>query len=835
MRTTTTNLIALIITITLTGLGWAQDLDLFIQPSEELAQNGSVELFMEMPDEELSERLLWIDDVLVARGEAVADGFVLNTAILENGRHPLVLEAITEDGRWGWAETWIEVENPEVTITKMSAPEVVWPDSEITIDLEIVGGVDGIEADFSSLSSDAPSAEVELLDENIFRLHYWLPGHADGNQGWHQIPIEIIDPYGRTLRTGTRVFLADGPTLPIASKVGYARLESIDTEADPESQAWVINTSEELELRRGETGWLGLEIEGLLDGGELLIGIEGYSGHLVVPMDTLEDFVDEENEPEEEPEPEWQNRELSLPLELQGIYEFADPMQLWVNVRDFYGRLGDRKYIPFGPLPEDPNALSVTLTWQSPVDLDLQITEPGGEIISSSNTTSQAGGRLVIEADCRTSGQRAERIHWTSAPIGSYDIKLGYATWCGGLTTINYTLEIKGAGINQVHRGSMALSNQSYQIQGPYFTVAPNTVKVSGTIKYTHPNDFGVSVASPAGGVRVEVLDRSGAVVGSEHAWSNGDYSIRFPRPASQANTPYSIRLATDYSVYQTEARVVPMNSSTAHTFSPSTTWNPLQQSAKQLDVTIAQASSGAFHIHRFLVKGMNYIMRKPGLSRTTAEWSKGQRHGCWTCYDKTADRIYISGMLPNPDEFDESVFLRELGLRAVHHLSRDDSSTGRSKSRNRYQSPELALSEGFARYIANSTTGWTGAIDRAKGGAKLFYINSLYKVPRSTQDGTESGDISHALFAAYLWDLNDPHSGSEDDWFKNGDAKTMRIFQQFRTTAKLDRGVKGAADPADFVKAYACPMNSGDRSSMDIMLTNRFGLDWMTNDTLCK
>ena len=79
--------------------------------------------------------------------------------------------------------------------------------------------------------------------------------------------------------------------------------------------------------------------------------------------------------------------------------------------------------------------VQVTLLWAAGDDLDLYVTEPSGDQISYSVTSSPSGGALDVDdrgGDCAEETTRAENVFWESgAPAGTYRVDVRNFTPCG--------------------------------------------------------------------------------------------------------------------------------------------------------------------------------------------------------------------------------------------------------------------------------------------------------------------------------------------------------------------------------------------------------------------
>lgn len=83
--------------------------------------------------------------------------------------------------------------------------------------------------------------------------------------------------------------------------------------------------------------------------------------------------------------------------------------------------------------------IQVSVTWDTPADVDLHVVEPGGAEIYYGAPSSASGGVLDIDANaaCATSDLTQENIGWQAgtAPPGSYIVRVDYWDACGATVT----------------------------------------------------------------------------------------------------------------------------------------------------------------------------------------------------------------------------------------------------------------------------------------------------------------------------------------------------------------------------------------------------------------
>lgn len=112
-------------------------------------------------------------------------------------------------------------------------------------------------------------------------------------------------------------------------------------------------------------------------------------------------------------------------------------------------------------------ALTVSLLWDAPVDLDLYVTEPGLETVYYANARARSGGVLEKDARCadHVPGERAERARWPSPAPGRYRVGVDFPETCGekGPPEVPYRLVIEVDGRREEIRGRAKLAERDAQ------------------------------------------------------------------------------------------------------------------------------------------------------------------------------------------------------------------------------------------------------------------------------------------------------------------------------------------------------------------------------------
>lgn len=104
--------------------------------------------------------------------------------------------------------------------------------------------------------------------------------------------------------------------------------------------------------------------------------------------------------------------------------------------------------------------LQITLTWNTSSDIDLYVTEPGGETMSYQHKNSFAGGKLDVDD---TDGHGPENVFWPTGrtPEGTFKVKVKYY---GGSGATNYTVRVLKAGQVLFYRGTLGRSGDEDEV-----------------------------------------------------------------------------------------------------------------------------------------------------------------------------------------------------------------------------------------------------------------------------------------------------------------------------------------------------------------------------------
>jgi len=77
--------------------------------------------------------------------------------------------------------------------------------------------------------------------------------------------------------------------------------------------------------------------------------------------------------------------------------------------------------------------VQITIAWQGPSDVDLHVTDPGGEEVYYGHRASASGGQLDHDANAACNGEAptVENVYWTTAPRGTFQARIHAYDMCG--------------------------------------------------------------------------------------------------------------------------------------------------------------------------------------------------------------------------------------------------------------------------------------------------------------------------------------------------------------------------------------------------------------------
>ncbi len=503
--------------------------------------------------------------------------------------------------------------------------------------------------------------------------------------------------------------------------------------------------------------------------------------------------------------------------------------------------------------------LRVSLAWDTPTDVDLHVVEPSSEEIYYSHRNSSTGGYLDLDSNpaCNLDNVNQENVFWELPPSGEYIVRVDYWSACGSYPA-NYRVTVTGCGVEEVRTRRF----ESYQADGGgagsgtevlRFTANCGGYKVSGKAEYNGYSVTGMERTFDLEGVPIRVVSSNGIQLNQHDAvvGPNGNYSIPFDWPVSGATSPVHLEVYADSDWVRVEKQDHSLQRYT------SSEWDPASIRDKILTFTVpVNSKSGAFHIFKKAKSGHDWYRAKGRIltEKSIFVWDSGiVSPFCEgnSCYWGRTNRIYIGGDLRNPDEFDDSVILHELGHRAVDVLEVKDDNPGEEHVISARSDPCLAWNEGLVTFLAQlilDNRNWVNrnsCRETENGyscGFFVFPIDRIHSIPEglgTDPEFTAAGLISEALVTAALWDLHDPTEENGPDRFSGLENVVLQVvFDHLNLDAEnagnFDWGVGEKADFADFVGLFGCSLTGDAFGNFRDLLNERYQLDWLTLPSFC-
>jgi len=239
------------------------------------------------------------------------------------------------------------------------------------------------------------------------------------------------------------------------------------------------------------------------------------------------------------------------------------------------------------------------------------------------------------------------------------------------------------------------------------------------------------------------------------------------------------------------------------------------------LVVTPSSAAEAALHVAVVAASGLEFMAPYLPLDRAppplTYRWRPQTAEDCGTCY-REGPRPYIalSGRVSDPDEWDRTVILHELGHYIATVYGQDDSAGGPHDGRR--ATPTLAWSEGFAIFIAGVLGGDPTQLDYKVSTVRVFDLEVAdAEAAFGTEDDQFYGDVSEHLVAAVLWDLYDDPIEDDEAFALPLD---VILAPMFAADSRPDRGAEGY-DFVDYLDGLVCGSPSSV-TAVDALLSLR-------------
>jgi hypothetical protein len=537
----------------------------------------------------------------------------------------------------------------------------------------------------------------------------------------------------------------------------------------------------------------------------VLVGVAGYQGYYMLPVTSYGSTV---------------SFEVSFDSDifLQPKAK-ASAVDIFVVLLDAVGAVSDLYNLLLDGVEVAEGEVKVSLSWDTPTDVDLHVMEPSGEEIFYGHKVSATGGQLDLDSNpgCSIDGINNENVFWPEglSPSGEFIISAEMYSDCeiggaSGTVTITY------CGDDSPLVEPFALGPTGDADYWMIESYCGNSV--AGTMKY---EDFEVKLTGlsstgsmvPVRFARVQVVrEDDDEVLAESHTNSEGEYELTF---INDGEPGYFVRLIAEADKNGLK-QVVKNLEGKLYTWKTDTIDERDDPFKTDLDLEVERAKeAGALNIFEIGVRGWQLAWSASGRKIPKVEffWTRGAKPQGQDYSFATSDgKVYILGMEADTDEYDDVVIGHEYGHVVHSAISKSDSPGGSHSSNDRIV-PALAFSEGWATYFGCMANKVTAYMDTKKNGMRTYY--SIETPPAGKKKGNKGnkldGNLSEAIVAAVLMDLDDSTNETKDTISKRTNVwNIMTNYLQSGNTKFKDRG-KAGRDLVDFLDGWFC-LGYGDR-----------------------
>ena len=763
-----------------------------------------------------------INNVLVFTDTKVPTHFVLDTTKHEGSQLQFLAQASIGPMHTSDAIA-VQVNNPPFGFKQVSTKQGVYRNGD-EVSIFVSTGKAGmtVVADFQALDSNFQpgAADGYEIGGGKYMVFHTISVDNAVADGHYQIPVTISDDEFELTYEQLDLGLQNTDTVPLRVQGGIF-VEGLPPIAD---DTWdqpisalsgndFVITGGSAKVHVGFSNYAYVsEIIGII------IAVEGFTGYYQVPIDSsggteeilllLRAYIDPEVPPSQ--------------------------LKLMLALRDSTGRVSPYKQRTMSVQSVGSGDVQVSISWDTPTDVDLHVVEPSGYELWYGDTFSPSGGELDLDSNpaCDIDGVNNENIFWPqgAAPPGTYIVRVDFYMDCmeecgWGYCGAKYTVTVNSCGNTEVFDGSFAPGSDDAGGQGDGVTVTSFSNEncgriLRGRLRYEDKtfDQYGFLAATwkPIRHAVVEVHRKSDnelLATGSTDRF--GNYELQFSN-GKDPGIYLVVKSTTDLTEppRQIVVKNHPKFNLVYSVSSPSIDENESENPVIDFDIPELVAG-GAFNILDKAVDGYDLIRLMTGKDL-------GELHIYWATGSDTTDTLYCSpffydlgicsqegavsvrGKDEDRDEYDDMVILREFFKFALEQVSRDDNPGGIHDGTR--DDPRRAWSEGVSSFFAGDVVGSRYFVNSRPLG--VYLVDDMDSMDTPFAFGTETdtlfGPVSEYLVAASLWDLADDGETEEFDTLANRVGIYDAVFNYLPSDKFLDRGFVGV-DLVDFLDGWFC------------------------------
>ncbi len=778
--------------------------------------------------------------------------------VLDTRQHaagPLTLEAVAEDGfDKGSHRIRVQPDNPPITFLEVTPREQLIKNGDV-LSIEVL--VDGpaelkLNAEIGAIDSAwEPGMETAYpLGAGRFAITYIMSQDNNRRDGTYTIPITATIAGWEVSYTQLQVTLRNGSTAPIFVPGGIFVDQAIPAPGTGEgAPAPALEASNSVILTGGSTrvtvDFSNHPTREQIIG--IIVGLEGAVGHYQVPVTEEDGDI------------------IEVPLRLRAFADWETPpnsLPLRVGLRDARGQVTAYAAHLLNVTKVGSGDIQVSLTWDTPTDVDLHVIDPFGCELYYGNESDIGfgfgdeckgfGGELDLDSNAGcgidfgyqdVGGIRNENVFWPpgAAPEGIYTVKVDYWSNCSVAENTNFVVTINYCGKTEVYEDFFTASQADGGGAGSGRFIARFDNRLcsrtaTGRVRYQDRTfdrtGFGAHQWHILEGAVVELRRlQTNEVIGSGVTDRNGYYSIPFP--ADIPGFVVAVRAQSDPAEGLRDIKVYdhPKFKRLYEVTSAPIIITPVQETVIQdIDISVEQ-KAGAFNVFDVLREGYDLVRLANGEEL-------GELRAFWMTGADTTDTIYCSPFLydngvctelqsvsvqgkdTDRDEFDDMVILKEFFKFALSKLARDSHPGGNVDGRR--DDPRKSWTEGVAEFFASDTLSSRYFVNSRPLG--VYVVDDLEGMPSPFAIGIKSAKLSPYMVSAFLWDLADSNNEAWDPVDRMRNAIYDVLFSYLPSDAYVDRGPEGV-DLGDFVDGWLC-RGWGLEDEVRALLVDHYGFD---------
>ena len=755
----------------------------------------------------------------------------LNTTNIENGDRTLVIKATGESGQQ-WSDTVdVEIKNASHQLLSYETNAQTYAKGEkVVLDLTYPTPNLSVTADFTNLDDHYNKGDVSVAERGNgkYQLTYTISADDGVASGEHRITVSATNAARETVTTPIDLKLREHPQLPLS----MPGATFVDDDAAPvmsgvPSAPAIQAVTGDKQLFSGKPASVNVAWTQTGDtvADRIVVRSPDYSGYLVLPVDGVT------------------AQSAALPLQLASKPTpnmSKKTLDLLLAAIDSTGATGAWTPVTLTQFISQPFGTLVTLWWDNPVDIDLQVQTPQGHTIRYENPTID-GGKLELDSNsaCALDYINTERVTWPigAAAAGTYTVVAKLYDACGQSGATFHAL-ISACGKVQEVDGTFAAADMN--TSNATKTIATFDVncmrRTHGRVKFAQPKALKDNFVMPAAFVPVRAVSSTS---GTWTVWAQsttdeqGQFDFYLP---DTTPTDYSIEVEASWTPPgqpTPQAQVVGLTGNQVYRMQIAADPNAQNSDAGQDVLIDVASSSGALSILDTLRHGYSWVSGhfnaadarkvKAIKARWTAAKDTPAPH---SSYYSSGDAIYVGGSANDGDEFDSPVLSHEF----MHHVTNCVMGAGPGGDHwfEKRTNPPLAWNEGIATAFGQQSLGSPLYWDVNGGWSSFVNLESSWvdlETPladKGTTGNKMSGNVGEVLVAMVLWDLLDPvgDNVTEFDTIEPTYAQTLNSVTNYMPQpSRANRGYWGL-DLVDFLDGWRCQWQTLMQRDLDLALT---------------